>query len=410
MRTLTIGIDATQAGARGAERHGIYRYLQQLLLAFRAVGGPHRFRLWFNAFRPGRLDGIADFVASLDGLQAEVRVSRFPARVRNRLGVPVDWFTGPFDVFHSPGHLLPKLSRARGVATVYDLAMLRMDEDVDRLNPDWCTTIRRRSSHPAADLAGYESRCEFFRVLRRSIGETLGRADAILAISAATARDLVNLAGIPRAKIRVVPLGLTPGMVTLARKEAAHQVRRDLRIEGSYVLYVGVLDPNKDLHTLIRAMARTSLAFRGAHQLIIAGPTNWFRPVLEDEADRAGIGDRVRFLGFVPDSVLPALYSAACVSVSPSPLEGFGLPVLESMACGTPVIVVDSGALPEVAGEAALRVPPRDPEAMAIATERLATDADLAADLKRRGLARSQEFSWECTARMTLDVYREVAG
>jgi glycosyltransferase involved in cell wall biosynthesis len=175
-------------------------------------------------------------------------------------------------------------------------------------------------------------------------------------------------------------------------------------------LYVGVLDPNKDLQTLIEAFARTSPGFQRAHQLVIAGPRNWFQPVLQEQADRWSVGRRVRFAGYVPEAMLSALYCGAAVAVSPSPLEGFGLTVLEAMACGTPAIVADAGALPEVAGEAAARVPPHDPGALGEAIERIASSPTVRADLVAGGLARCRAFSWERTAQMTLDVYSEVAG
>jgi glycosyltransferase involved in cell wall biosynthesis len=199
-------------------------------------------------------------------------------------------------------------------------------------------------------------------------------------------------------------------MAPISDPAALREARRAAGATDRYVLYVGVFDPNKDLHTLLAAFARACPRLGPADALVLAGPRNWFQPVLVEEAERLGIGARVRFPGYVPDALLPALYSGAAAAVCPSPLEGFGFPALEAMACGTPVVVVDAGALPEVTGDAALRVPPRDPEAMARAIERVAADDDLTADLRKRGLARARAFSWERTAKMTLDVYRKVAG
>lgn len=410
MKGLTIGIDATFAGSRGAERHGIYRYLTQLLLHFQDERAPHRFRLWFNAFRRGAREGVTDFLREVDAPSMSVVVSRFPNRLRDALKVPAEWFTGPLDLFHSPSHVLPCLRKARGVVTIHDLAFLRMTENLDRLNADWCTAIRRRSPRPADDLATYRTRCEFFLDLRRRVPETLKRADAVVTDSEATARDLEDLAGVSRSRQRIVPCGVTPGMAVIREDTRTRAAKECVGARDRYVLYVGVFDPNKDLHTLLRAFAETSPGFRREHDLVLAGPRNWFQSVLEEEAERLGLLARVRFPGFVPDTLLPALYSGATCAVCPSPLEGFGLPTLEAMACGTPVIVADAGALPEVAGEAALKVPPSDPSALALAMERCASDAVLAGDLVARGLKRCREFSWQRTARMTLAVYQEVAG
>ena len=260
------------------------------------------------------------------------------------------------------------------------------------------------------DLAAYRARCDFFMKLQKEVPETLARADRIIAVSQATAKDLIELAGVSQTKIRVVSNGLTPGLKPVQNKVMVEETLSKLGINGRYVLYVGVLDPNKDLHTLISAFAKTSESFRHQYELMIVGPRNWFQPVLEEEARRLGVRELVRFTGYVSDEFLPVLYTGATVSVSPSPLEGFGFPVLEAMACGTPVIVANAGALPEVAGKAAIRVPPKDPSALAAEIERVASDPNLIADLSNRGLTRCKAFSWERAAKMTLDVYAEVAG
>lgn len=408
--SLTIGLDCTVAGVRDPVRSGIYRYLKHLILGLQAVGDGYRYCLWFNSFRRAGREGVDYFHSTVKGPSITTVVSRLPGRVRERLRLPAEWFTGSIDLFHGPSHLLPLLRRPRAVVTIHDLTFLQMTEELRRLNPRWCSAINLRSPHPDRDLLAYRARCDFFLNLRQRIHGALNRADAIIAVSEATARDLAELAHVPRAKICVIPNGLTPGMSSVEDRARIQEAKDGLGIEGRYVLYVGVLDPNKDLHTLIGAFARTSSAFRREHQLVIVGARNWFRPVLEEEVDRQGVGKRVRFTGFVPDNLLPALYGGAAVVISPSPFEGFGFPVLEAMACGTPVIVANAGALPEIAGDAAIRVRPREPSALAEAMERLCGDRELAADLRERGLLRCREFSWERTARMTLEVYNEVVG
>lgn len=410
VKPLTIGIEASQAGARGAERHGVYRYLQQLLLGFKSIDGPHRFRLWFNAFSKSQRNGISEFLAEIGWPQIDVVISRVPVRLRRRFNLSIDRSIGQIDLFHGPSHLLPRLRHGRTVVTIHDLAFFRMSESLDQLNPEWCKAIRRHSPQPLVDLSTYRARCDFFLTLQKEVPETLARADRIIAVSEATARDLIELAGVSQAKIRVISNGLTPGLKPVLNKVMIKQTLAKLGVDGKYVLYVGVLDPNKDLHTLISAFAKTSESFRRQYKLMIVGPRNWFQPVLEEEANRLGVRECVRFTGYVSDELLPVLYSGATVSVSPSPLEGFGFPVLEAMACGTPVIVADAGALPEVAGKAAIRVPPKDPSALAAEIERIASDPDLIADLSNRGLIRCNAFSWERAAKMTLDVYAEVVG
>jgi len=285
-----------------------------------------------------------------------------------------------------------------------------MSESLKMLNPDWCASIQKRSPHPNADIAAYRSRCNFFLMLQKEVPYTLERADRIIAVSRATARDLVKLAGVSEKKIRVVSNGLTPGFEIVRDKEMILHNLAGLGIKEKYILYVGVQDPNKDLHTLIKGFAQTSESFRKEYRLVISGPCNWFKAVLEDEADRLGVKDLVLFTGYVPDSLLPVLYSGATALVAPSPLEGFGLPVLEAMACGAPVIIVDSGALPEVAGEAALMVPPNNPHTLSKAMEQLAGDTTMVSELVNRGFTQIQDFSWDKTAQKTLEVYEEIAG
>ena len=409
-KTLTIGIEATAIGIRGSERHGVFRYLQQLLLGFRSLGAIHRFQLFFNAFSVDKNVAVPAFMNELGWDQLEAKISRFPARLRERLNLPLDRFTGPLDLFHAPSHMLPRNCSVPKIVTIHDLAFFRMTEAVKELRGDWVAAIRSRSSNPAADIASYRQRCNFFLGLQRGVPETLKRADIIIAVSHATAQDLMDITGIESSRIRVVPNGMTPGFSRIQDKGTINKATDDLGIKGPYILYVGVLDPNKDISTLLAAYAGTSHDFRHNHQLVIAGPLNWYRSILEEEAYRLGIGDRMLFTGFVPDQLLPAVYSGASVFVSPSPLEGFGFPVLEAMACGTPVIIVNAGSLPEVAGEAALSVQPGNRGAMSAAIERLAGDQEFAASLVSAGLTRCKEFSWERAARLTMDVYSEAAG
>ena len=167
---------------------------------------------------------------------------------------------------------------------------------------------------------------------------------------------------------------------------------------------MGSLEPGKNRGRLLQAFGR--LRARGLeHTLAVAGQRAWRFEGEEPLAGRLGLADAVRFLGYVPPADLPALYSAADLFVFPSLYEGFGLPALEALACGTPVVTSSVSALPEVVGDAALQVDPLDVEALAEAMERLLRDDGLRADLRERGLRRAEEFSWERTARQTLAVY-----
>jgi glycosyltransferase involved in cell wall biosynthesis len=205
-----------------------------------------------------------------------------------------------------------------------------------------------------------------------------------------------------------VPEGVSARFAPVERPEAIAALRARYGLERPYLLHVGRLDPGKNLRTLLAALAE--LRDGGApHDLVLAGPPGWknegfFR--LLRELDLEG---RVRLLGYVPDADLPALYTAADVFVFPSLYEGFGLPPLEAMACGTPVVASSRSAMPEVLGDAAVLVDPRDARALAGAVRRVLDDGPLRSGLRQAGLRRAEAYSWEAAARATVRVYGRAA-
>jgi glycosyltransferase involved in cell wall biosynthesis len=190
-------------------------------------------------------------------------------------------------------------------------------------------------------------------------------------------------------------------------------VIRRYGIRRPYCLFVGNLEPRKNLPRLIEAfglLRRHGLAPADLPQLVLAGTRGWLSSGIFRAAAGQGLeAPDIVFTGYVPPADLPALYAGAACFVFPSLYEGFGLPVLEAMACGTPVVASTASSLPEVAGDAALLVDPHDVEGLAGALRRLWGDAELRADLRERGLQRATLYSWERTARLTLDVYERVA-
>ena len=234
---------------------------------------------------------------------------------------------------------------------------------------------------------------------------TARRAHAILVPSVATRRDLVDLAGIPNARVHVIPWAVPLDLDGTAHLAEQASVRTIYGLPDVYVLYVGTIDRRKDYPTLLRALERLnpaiSLAVAGT---VIAGRTDFHETVR-----RLGLERRVKVLGYVPDDDLPALYRDAAVFVYPSFYEGFGLPVLEAMACGTPVVTYRTTSLPEVAGAAAcLLDPPVTPEALAAEIRAVIENPGLRRDLRARGLAQARRFDWRTTARLTMDVYESV--
>ena len=246
--------------------------------------------------------------------------------------------------------------------------------------------------------------------LRFSTGITLRRAAKILTISEFSRQRIARRFHIDPDEIVVTPLAAQDHFRPLDREEAACQVREKLGIEGPYVLTVGDIQPRKNQVGLIRAFRELMQAApQLPHRLALAGKETWFSPQVREEVRRTGLGNRVVFTGFVAEQDLAALYNAADLFVFPSFYEGFGLPVIEAMACGRPVICSQSGSLPEVVDRAAVLVDPHSTAELARAMRDVLLDEELQARLGRQSLHRAGAFSWRETARKTLEVYYAVA-
>jgi glycosyltransferase involved in cell wall biosynthesis len=220
------------------------------------------------------------------------------------------------------------------------------------------------------------------------------RADVVIAVSENTARDIVDIFRLDRARIQVVPHGVSPKMRPMSTEELA-DARSRLNLPERFVLFVGTVEPRKNLPTLLEAWA----TMRDRPDLVIVGSWGWLYEPVQEMISR--LGPRVQHLDSVDPADLPAIYNLARVLAHPAWYEGFGLPPLEAMACGTPVVVSDRASLPEVVGDAALIVPADQPQAWRKELERVLDDTQLAADLRHRGILRAAQFSWARSARLT---------
>ncbi len=240
---------------------------------------------------------------------------------------------------------------------------------------------------------------------RRYIPRTLANVDGVVTASAHAAHDLRRFLHVPSDRLHVVPLGVADQFCPLSHTQRAATAEQH-GLREPYILSVGAPQPRKNLGRLVEAFARLH-ARHPAWRLVIAGPSPWRHDAVRERIDALSVRDAVTALGYVPDEELPAIYSAAGLFVFPSLLEGFGLPVLEAMACGVPVVASNAASLPEVAGDAALLVEPTDTDALSAAMERVIADPVLAASLRQRGRERAVTFSW-ARAEKTVAVYREV--
>lgn len=242
------------------------------------------------------------------------------------------------------------------------------------------------------------------RLYTALVSRAARKASAIIADSQNTKNDIVRLLRLPGERVRVVGLGVDSFLGPMAHYEAMEALRQRYPLPDNFVLYMGGFDPRKNLGTLLCAMS--ILKRRGQRvAVVLAGAEKEAISTLGSLAETLGLTDQVIFLGMVPEEDKPALYSAASVFVYPSRYEGFGLPPLEAMACGTPVIASNAASLPEVVGDAGLLVGPLDSEALAEAIGTVLEDQELRARLGELGIERAKGFRWEETARRTLEVY-----
>ena len=304
--------------------------------------------------------------------------TRLYRRIRDELGVPqsLEALIGPVDVFHGTNFLLNHpIRRAKGVVSIHDLTVM--------LFPQWHPPARRREMH-----AGLRASAE--------------AADRIIAVSRHTKSDIVKHLHVEPDRVAVVPLAVDPSLRPLPRDEIDAALAPLGLAHGTYLLFLGTIEPRKNVGRLLDAVIA---AGPEVGPLVLAGGLGWGNDALSPRIADLTRQGRVRALGYVPETLRVGLLGGARALVYPSLYEGFGFPPLEAMACGTPVITTDVSSLPEVVGDAALLVNPLDVDELAGAIERLWHDEPLRADLRARGLARSQQFTWERTARLTLDVY-----
>lgn len=247
--------------------------------------------------------------------------------------------------------------------------------------------------------------------LRLTVRHSARRAARILSLSQHTRSDIMETYGIEPNRIEAIPLAAPDHFCRVNDKRELQRVRHNYGIEGDYILSVGSIQPRKNLARLIKAYAqlRGDCSADKLPKLVLVGKCAWLYDETLRALDQVGVKDSVVLTGYVPESDLPAIYSSALCFVYPSYFEGFGLPPLEAMKCGIPVVVGNQTSLPEVVGNAGLTVDPFDVDAIAGAIRRLMNDSALRAELSQKGQERASTFTWRETARRTLQIYQDVA-
>ena len=376
----TIGIDVTSAVAQGG---GIGRYTRELIATLAAMKSPYTFR-FFSAKPPMELP-VANPVPTA------VHTTYHPAPLnerwlyrlwyRLRLPLPVQLVTGKLDLFHSPDFVLPPVSgKIPTLLTVHDLSFAHYPEVFP------------------APLVKY---------LNSVVPWSVGRATHILADSISTKQDLMALWQVPEAKITVLYCGVDARFAPVTEKKVLTAVRQKYNLGNiPYILNVGTIQPRKNYQMLIRAFK--PVAEQHPHNLIFAGGKGWLYDEMMREVERQGLNGRVHFIGFVNDADLPALYTDASLLTFPSLYEGFGLPLLEAMACGVPVVSSDASSLPEVVGDSGLLLSPHDEAVWSEGLHELLLDPVRRSQMVADGFRQVRQFTWRKASSKLLSLYQNL--
>lgn len=372
---MHIAIDAHAVGTGLA---GNETYAANLIEALAEVDAENRYTVYVT-----KQEAVERFEGRWPNVRARRTLPHTPL-VRIPFTLSAELRRRPVDLLHVQ-YTAPPLAPCPVVATIHDLSFEHLPE-----------TFKRRS----------------WMQLRFTVRRTARRAAHIITPSEYTRRDIIRTYGIRPERVSVIPLAAAEHFRPVTDKEELSRVLRHYGIVGEYILAVGSIQPRKNLARLIHAYAdlRRKRPRSNLPQLVLVGRQAWLSGETLKAIEERGVRDSTLLPGYVSEADLPALYSGALCFVYPSYFEGFGLPPLEAMRCGTPVLNGNLTSMPEVVGDAGLMVDPFDTGALSVALARLIDDDALRAELSARGLRRAGAFDWRETARRTIEVYRSTIG
>jgi glycosyltransferase involved in cell wall biosynthesis len=372
---LRIAIDAHSVGTRLA---GNETYATNLIESLAEIDSVNEYTLYVT-----KNEAVERFRNRWPNFKPRITLPHTPL-VRIPLTLSAELRRNPVDVLHVQ-FTSPPLAPCPVVVSIHDLAFEHLPQ-----------TFNRRSRLQ----------------LRVTVRQSARRAARILAISEHARRDIIATYRIAPEKITAIPLAASDRFRPVTDKTELQRMRNTYGIDGDYILSVGSIQPRKNLHRLIRAYSDLRRLWPGGKlpRLVLVGKRAWLYAETLNAIQTNGLSDSIILTGYVPETDLPALYSGAVCFVYPSYFEGFGLPPLEAMKCGTPVITGNRTSLPEVVGDAGLMVDPFDVSALAAAIARLIDNSHFRNELRVRGLAQAQKFDWRETARRTLKIYKEAVA
>ncbi len=370
---MRIGIDIRPFGFL-KDKAGIYQYIYNLVSNLLDIDLHNQYVLF----------------SSLKGFPGDSHISDrmiriFPGKISRplleNLSIPIDFFIGKVDVFHGPDYFVPNTILGKSIVTIHDLMVFTHPEF---LKTEWVVSIKKR------------------------ILASIKRARLIIAVSNFTKNEIVNLFNIPENRVRVVYNGIAPIFRPINDHLKIKELKAKYGINGPYLLSVGNLEPKKNIETLIKACCVLREMTEFKYPLVIVGKkSSYFKKVWDHVVKFHAEKDTI-FTDMVDGKDLPYLYGGAELFLFPSLMEGFGIPVIEAMACGIPVITSNCASIPEIAGDAAVLIDPLKADEIAEAIHQVLFTPSLREKLITHGRERAKLFSWEKTARETLAVYQEV--
>jgi glycosyltransferase involved in cell wall biosynthesis len=380
---MKIGILAQLLSFRSGYRQaGVSRYIEYLLRNLPEILAEDETLTAFISDAASGACSSERFSKKIGWKRTSWPTQKVPVRILwEQMVAPFPGMTDPLDVVHGPVNIVPLGSRTPSVVTIHDLAFLEYPEQYPSLQRWYLNAMTRASAR---------------------------KAKRVIAVSAYTGHDIAFRLGVDPRKIVTVPNGVSDEFFPRKGTDELERFRREQELPDDFLLFVGTLQPRKNLIGLIRAYAQLSADER--LPLYIVGGEGWMYSEIFAEANRLHVGADVHFPGYAASETLPLWYSASTAFIYPSFYEGFGLPVLEAMACGTPVVTSNRSSLPEVAGQAGLLVNPDLPDHIADAIRRLVHDTELRSTMAEAGREQASQYTWQRTARETLSVYRDVVN
>jgi glycosyltransferase involved in cell wall biosynthesis len=376
---MKIGIDIRELSFSNNFKNGWYQYTYNLVSNLLAIDSNNDYTL-LSIFSHGY------------GFKGDERIPqqfihRFPGRLSRifleQFKIFIEFFLGKIDIFHGPCGFIPRSLSCKSIVTIHDLIPFR---DTEFMHSKWAIPLKKR------------------------IYISAKRADAIIAVSNFTKREIIESFDIDEAKIQVIYQGVSPVFFPVKDDVKIQRIKNKYGLNGPYLLFVGNIEPRKNLETLIRAVVELRNSTTYKYPLLIVGNKDPHFQTIWEVVRQLHAESAILFTGVVAGDDLPFLYSGAEVFILPSLAEGFGIPLIEAMACGTPVVASNRTSIPEIAADAALLVEPLNVEAMAGAIYRVLSDPSLRHRLIKNGLKRVKDFSWERTAAETLHVYEELGS